>query len=121
VKLAVSERESEALARYVAEPAAQVSSVLAAVELRRAAERVGGDRPKRLVERLLAHLDLIWLDHSIVMAASELAPVGLRAIDSVHVATALSIGRELETFISYDRRQLAAAEQAGLSVASPGS
>lgn len=68
-----------------------------------------------------ARLDLIRLDGSIVMAASELTPVGLRAIDSVDVATALSIGRGLEAFVSHDRRRLAAAELAGLSAAPPGS
>ncbi len=43
----------------------------------------------------------------------------LRAIDAIHLASALVLRRELTTFVSYDKRLLAAAKEAGLPTASP--
>jgi hypothetical protein len=43
----------------------------------------------------------------------------LRALDAIHVATSLLLD-DLELFISYDARQLRAAAEAGLAIASPG-
>lgn len=69
---------------------------------------------------MLGELDLIPLDPPIVQAASGLNPPAIRALDAIHVASALALGDELESFVSYDRRQLDAARGAGLVVASPG-
>jgi hypothetical protein len=44
----------------------------------------------------------------------------LRSIDAVHLATALPMKNDLEAFVSYDRRLLAAAAAAGLPAVSPG-
>jgi hypothetical protein len=43
----------------------------------------------------------------------------VRALDAIHVATSLLLD-DLELFISYDARQLRAAAEAGLAIASPG-
>ena len=40
----------------------------------------------------------------------------LRALDAIHVASALRLAPELEAFVTYDSRQAAAAEAAGLRV-----
>jgi predicted nucleic acid-binding protein len=45
-------------------------------------------------------------------------PEGLRALDAIHLATALSL-TELDLFISYDERLNEAAAVAGLNVESP--
>jgi hypothetical protein len=44
---------------------------------------------------------------------------GLRSLDAIHVMTALEI-RPIEVFLSYDLRQLEAADDAGLPTISPG-
>jgi predicted nucleic acid-binding protein len=49
--------------------------------------------------------------------SSSLSP--LRALDAIHVASALRLGGALSAFVSYDRRQLEAAAALGLPTASP--
>lgn len=49
-----------------------------------------------------------------------LDPAGARTLDSIHLASALRVRAVLSAFVSYDRRQLEAAEAVGLPVASPG-
>lgn len=53
------------------------------------------------------------------LAAGALAEPMLRALDAIHVATAASLG-PIESFVSYDERQSAAARLAGLPTAAPG-
>jgi predicted nucleic acid-binding protein len=50
--------------------------------------------------------------------AAKVAPQ-IRSLDAVHLATALSIGVDLD-FVTYDDRQAVAAREAGLRVVQPG-
>jgi predicted nucleic acid-binding protein len=43
----------------------------------------------------------------------------LRTLDAIHLATAAGIRASLSAFVTYDKRLAAAAEDAGLPVASP--
>jgi hypothetical protein len=43
----------------------------------------------------------------------------LRSLDAIHIATALGLAADVESFVSYDERQSAAARQAGLTVVAP--
>jgi predicted nucleic acid-binding protein len=45
----------------------------------------------------------------------------LRALDAIHLATALTIKGDLAAFCCYDRRLSEAASGAGLTVIAPGS
>lgn len=94
--------------------------MVASVEVRRVALRAGQEELIEKADRVLGELDLIPLDRSIVLTASKLNPPAVRALDAIHVASALALGDELESFVSYDLRQLDAAHGAGLAVASPG-
>lgn len=114
------ERETEVLHAFLAERQNQVSSALAIVEVHRAVARAGQPASEELVDDLLQPVDLVWLDREILTRASQLPPVALRAIDAIHLATALTLGEELESFVSYDRRQLEGASLAGMSVEAPG-
>jgi predicted nucleic acid-binding protein len=67
---------------------------------------------------VLAGVSLISIDRRVTDAIG-IEPPELRALDAIHVATALRLGRELEAFVSYDVRQLEAASALGLPVASP--
>ena len=96
-----------------------VSSALAQVEVLRSCRRID----ERLLERgraVLAVLDLVPLDDGVLGAASELPAPGLRSLDALHLASALSLDPDLETFVAYDARLVTAAEAAGLAVAQPG-
>ncbi len=51
--------------------------------------------------------------------AGTAQPASLRSLDAVHLTAALTLGSDLEAFVAYDDRSVAAAEQAGLMVAKP--
>jgi predicted nucleic acid-binding protein len=58
------------------------------------------------------------LDDRILEAAADLTPPGLRSLDAVHIASAISIRDDLAAFVTYDRR-LAAAGSVPLEVIAP--
>ena len=70
-----------------------------------------------ILERLL----IIELDAEIAESASEMAPAGLRSHDAIHLASALSIGDELNVLITYDSPLADAARAARLNVEAPAS
>jgi predicted nucleic acid-binding protein len=74
----------------------------------RTAKRAAEDRRVRLVDT-----------NRVLVGATLLEPQTLRTLDAIHVATTYRIRTVLAAFVSYDARQLAAAEALGLPVASP--
>ena len=64
---------------------------------------------------------IIAVDAPIARRAASLAPPTLRALDAIHVATALEFAPDIDAFVTYDKNsQAAAAVAAGLTVESPG-
>lgn len=119
VKLVVSEPESMALRLYLVDHRERVSSALAHVEVCRAVRRKGASEAAlRRAEHVLARIGLVALDEPLLRAAAALSPTGLRSLDAVHLATALSLDG-LDAVVTYDRRFDAAASEAGLAVESP--
>ena len=119
VKLVVPEPESAALRRELADDPEWVSSALARVEVLRALRRTGATADAvRYAEELMDRIGLVALDEPILEAAATAEPVGLRSLDSLHLATALSLAG-LDAFCAYDQRLLAAAAAAGFLVLSP--
>jgi predicted nucleic acid-binding protein len=122
VKLVLPEPESSALLGAIAGAELLVSSIVAAVEVPRAARRLA-DGHGVVVERaedVIDGVELLWLDAGIVSAASRLSPVHLRSLDAIHLASALSLGGSLTSFAAYDRRLLEAAREHALPVLTPG-
>lgn len=120
VKLIVAEPESSALRAYLAGQAGRVTSQLTRVEVLRAVRRA--QRPQttiRRAERALERIALVPLDERVLFHAASLDPPGLRSLDAIHLATALSLNR-LDALVTYDRRLRDAATDAGLATASPG-
>jgi uncharacterized protein len=62
---------------------------------------------------------LVPLDDEVLDAAAEVAPVELRSLDAIHLASALSLGDQLSVLITYDERMLDAAKGAGVRTAVP--
>jgi predicted nucleic acid-binding protein len=118
VKLVVREPESEALAGALEDWPRRVSSSLLVVEAVRATARVSEDASRR-AERLLAGVTLIPADLGLLREAARLGPAALRALDAIHLATAVSLGSELGALFAYDERLRAAAGAAALPVESP--
>jgi predicted nucleic acid-binding protein len=77
--------------------------------------------PRLLPEarKLLSGVHLIRLDDALLDRAANLDPTELRALDSIHLAAAASLGDDLAAVVSYDDRLLAAAASLGLPTAMP--
>jgi uncharacterized protein len=121
VKLAVTEPESVALARWLAERASQplVSSALHRAELPRAVwQAEPGALPRSY--KVLRRIARVALSADVLDDSATLPPQELSAAQAIHLASALAVRRDLTAFVSYDECLLAAAENAGLPVASPG-
>jgi len=121
LKLVATEAESDALEDWLVErrDTPVVSSALTQVEVLRACRRMDeGLLPA--ARGLLRGLDLLPVDASILDAAAEPPTRALRSLDAVHLASALSLDPDLETFVAYDARLVTAAEAAGLAVIQPG-
>jgi predicted nucleic acid-binding protein len=119
VKLVLREPERAALEAALRRWPARISSVLLRVEAERACARYG-EQP--WVERArdgLASLALLPLDEAVLRGAAALRPAGLRTLDAIHLATALSTGRRLGVLFSYDDRLCDAARDAGVPVERP--
>jgi predicted nucleic acid-binding protein len=121
LKLLFEEHESAALADWLTERAGlpRVSSQLSTVEVLRACRRIDAAALPD-ARTLLAQLDLVPLVGPVVQQAGDLDDPGLRSLDALHLASALSIGADLETFVAYDRRLLGAASASGLPTCQPG-
>ncbi|MQA86122.1 MAG: PIN domain-containing protein [Streptosporangiales bacterium] len=96
-----------------------VSSSLIEVEVPRALRRWNPPALPR-VPPLLESISRMDIKPVIRAAAAAFEEPTLRSLDALHLATAQQFGAELEAFVTYDRRLLAAAKAAGLPVACPG-
>jgi predicted nucleic acid-binding protein len=120
VKLVVTEAETVALRRFLAErpDSRLVSSALATTEVMRAVLReVPSAMPQ--AHALLASLDLVTLTRDRLQQAGLLEPPSLRSLDTIHLATALALGSAVGDFVAYDERMLHAAMWYRLPVSSP--
>lgn len=119
VKLLLPEVESAALRLELARDRERCSSALVRVEVFRALRRANAsfetlERAAAVLERIA----LMPLDDRVLSAAAELDPPGLRSLDAIHLATALSLFG-LTSFVTYDQRLFAAASTAGLRPMAP--
>jgi len=118
VKMVVFEPELDALDAALDPWPAWVSSTLLEVEVVLAARRRHPNAPDA-ARILLPLVELIDIDAGIRKAAAGLTDPGLRSLDAIHLATALSLGERLGTLFAYDERLIAAARAHGLSVTVP--
>lgn len=117
VKVVLAEAESVAMRRWYVESDEVVTSIVGVIETRRAIGRSAFDAGH--LEAVLRSVGAIRLDPAIGRSASALAPVGLRTLDAIHLATAISMGSDLDAFVTYDDRLAEAARAAGLPVVRP--
>jgi hypothetical protein len=120
VKLAVLEPETPALERDLLDRDALFSSAVAVTELMRAARRTNRPRLLQQVDTVLDSVFLADVTAAICEQAGRLGPPTLRALDALHIATAVSLSLAGLDFITYDDRQVGAAEATGLRVRQPG-
>jgi hypothetical protein len=120
VKLVVREPESVALREFLRTRPLRISSTLAEVEVPRALRRAGyGTVEDRRAADVLTRVTLIEIDRRIRRSAAALGPAGLRSLDAIHLATALSVGEDLAGILTYDQRFSDAATGADVEVWAP--
>jgi predicted nucleic acid-binding protein len=118
VKLVSPEPQSPALRAYLRTWPVRVSAALLCTEALRAASRVSAARVTA-VRRQLRRIVLIGMDRALLERAGTLGPPGMRSLDAIRVAAALSLGPDLGEVITYDDRMAEAARAQGLSVTAP--
>jgi len=125
VKLVREESESSALRAYL-EDADLVSSELVLTEVPRAVRRAVANDPALPRDLLLARADELLdalalrpIDRALLAGAGALAEPTLRALDAIHVVSAVDL-HPVEAFVTYDERQAAIARLAGLRTMAPG-
>lgn len=122
LKQLVEEDYSAALDDYLrATPEVAFTSTLAEVELPLALGRGGLDAAP--AHELLRYLASVDMTPAVRRRAAGYGALGLRALDAIHVATAVELIEATGIGISvvtYDRRMVAACERLGLATASPG-
>jgi predicted nucleic acid-binding protein len=124
VKLVRDEAESAVLRAYIG-GRDLVSSELVLTEIPRAVRRAAALDPglplQALLERAGSLIDALALrpvDQELLAGAGALPEPALRALDAIHVASAVDLD-PLEAFVTYDERQAAAARLAGLRTMAP--
>ena len=121
VKLVVREPESAVLFDWLAARSERISSAIARVEVVRALRRARflvATAQRRAID-VLGRIALLSVDRPVLEIAGELGPPGLRSLDAIHLATALSVGADLAGLITYDARLAAAATRSRIEVWAP--
>ncbi len=118
VKLVVLEPESGALQEYVDSAGRFATSRIGEIEVRRAAKRRGAYDAARL-EQVVRGLEFLELDLHVARGAAAIRPPTLRTLHAIHLATALQIAGDLDSFVTYDERLAEAARAVGLTVLVP--
>lgn len=119
VKLVAAERETPALRRWLGgKGRVSVTSDLARTELLRAVRRVD-PTAATLARQVLDALTITTLTTDVFERAGLLSTAALRSLDALHLASALSLGDDLDGLVSYDERLASAAEEQGIKVFAP--
>jgi predicted nucleic acid-binding protein len=118
VKLAVAEKESPALRRYLRRRAPLVVSALARTEVARALLPLGPAAVQRGHE-VLSRVELIRVSDRVLLDAGSLLPAQLRSLDAIHLATMRKLGGSLRRVVTYDSRMAAAVSAMGMTTVAP--
>jgi uncharacterized protein len=119
IKLVFEEPETSALETFLADRPTRISSVLARVEVLRVTRTVADAMVTTHAHDVLARIQLVRPDDALFRQAADVEPSELRALDAVHLTTALSLGSDLAGMIVYDKQLGQAARRAGLTVWAP--
>ncbi len=125
LKLLVREAESTAIERELVQWPSLATSIVTEVELPRAIARAREDRPDAVIDGslvlqgIMASAAIIPLSNDIVLAAQNVSPVHVGALDAIHIASALSLDEKLAGVATYDNRMRDALDRAKVSVVAP--
>ena len=117
VKLVLVESESAAM-RETLRRTSFASSMVIVTEFMRTTVRDAPDRMQDAVA-LLDAVTTVPLTRRLVVEAGRLPAPIVRALDAIHIATALRLQPHVRPFLTYDERQATVARALGLDVVSP--
>lgn len=118
MKLIKPEKESAALIKKL--PNGLIASRISRVEVTRTIIRYEPDLLDATYD-VLADIQMIPVEDPIITIAENLPQfIDLRSLDSLHIASALSIKNVLKGVITYDKEMVKAAEALGFKTLSPG-
>jgi predicted nucleic acid-binding protein len=124
-KLLVREAESTAIEAELVQWPNLATSVVTEVELPRAVARAREERPEAVIDGslilqgVIASAAIIELSDDIVSVARSVEPIHVGALDAIHIASALSLDRELAAVATYDHRMADALTRAHVKVMAP--
>lgn len=119
VKLPLEEAGHGSLRSELSRWDGYVSSMLLGVEAIRACARYGRGYAED-ARAWLEGMALLPLDDTVLDVATALSPAGVRTLDALHLATALTVRDEIGAFFTYDQRLAEAAADHGFRVCHPG-
>lgn len=125
LKLLVREAESAAIERELLRWSELATSVITEVELPRAVARAREERTDAVIDGsvvlqgVLASAAIIPLSENVVVAARSVKPVHVGALDAIHIASAISLGKQLAGIATYDKRMQDALRPLGVEVIAP--
>jgi predicted nucleic acid-binding protein len=102
VKLFKVERETDAFRAALGDWPVQVASELIRVEAICTARRLGGEDVLRRAHEAVEMINLVPLTPEIIDLATGAHTPSLRAMDAIHLATALTMREDLGAFFAYD-------------------
>ena len=118
LKYVFAEPERPAMVKALTSQA--ISSELARLEVKRAVFRIN---PKdiELANEELSRINFVSISNQVLtVAESFTGSVTLATLDAIHVATAITLGHQIEGIITYDKQMIANAAVMGIKVLSPG-
>ncbi len=119
VKLFKAEPETEALRTALRDWPVQVASELIRVEAICTARRLGGEDVLKRANEALERINLIPISPEIFELATDAHTPPLRAMDAIHLATALTAREDLGAMFVYDNDLHAAAQAHDLNPLAP--
>ena len=127
VKLLRIEQGSELVGKAAEAAAALAASTLARIEVHSALARLLREgQPSESVRASLVAFETLWkavaqvqMDRAVDAACGLCHKHPIRTLDAIHLASALSLGDDLDSFVVYDVRLAEAARIAGLRVERP--
>ena len=118
LKVFKREPESDAMVKYFIKNLDQLfTSELTITELLGNLMRLG--IPTHIAERALAGITLIPIRQEILRQAADFRGAGLRSLDAIHLASALSVRGNLAELVTYDHHLAEFSAGQGVSVVAP--
>jgi predicted nucleic acid-binding protein len=117
LKLIVEEKETVKLERFLS--GNNCTSKISRIEVMRVINRAIPEAAES-AQRTLSKFDYVNVSESVIrIAESFLGLPSLRSLDTIHVASALSVSNEIDGIISFDKKMISNAQSLGLTVHTP--